>query len=347
MNTFDMFTFDYSPWEQSLEELKPGDAVTAGHFLTMMEGEEEAAWEDAFRILAERGVLLDLSDLPKAAGTGEAALRLRLEEQLIDSGNLMAGLEENDPLRLYLEELAAIPACGDPAVLAVEVAEGNESAREWLVNLSLSRVIELAKEYVGRGVLLLDLIQEGSMGLWQGILQYNGGDFESHRDWWIRFYMVKTVAEQARSGGVGQKMRQSMEDYRSVDERLVAELGRNPTLDEIAEELHMTVGEAESLSQMVMAARRLAQIRPEETPEEEEQAEEKQAVENTAYFQTRQRIAEMLAGLSEEEAKLLSLRFGLDGGLPMTPEETGRKLGLTPDEVVSREAAALAKLRQG
>ena len=297
--------------------------------------------------MAERGVLLDLADLPKAAGTGEAALRLRQEEQLVASGDLMTGLEENDPLRLYLEELASVPACGDPAVLALDAAEGNETARERLVNLSLYRVIELAKEYVGRGVLLLDLIQEGSMGLGQGILQFNGGDFETHRDWWIRFYMVMTVVKQASSGEVGQKMRQALEDYRAVDERLVSELGRNTTLEEIAEELHMTVDEAESLSQMVTAARRLAQIRPEEAPEEEEQAEEKQAVENTAYFQTRQRIAEMLSGLSEEDAKLLALRFGLEGGLPLSPEETGRKLGLTPEEVVSREAAALAQLRQG
>ena len=347
MNTFDMFTFDQSHWELALEELKPGDVMTAGRFLALVEGETEENLEDAFLTLAERGVLLDLADLPKAAGTGEAALRLRQEEQLVASGDLMTGLEENDPLRLYLEELASVPACGDPAVLALDAAEGNETARERLVNLSLYRVIELAKEYVGRGVLLLDLIQEGSMGLWQGILQFNGGDFETHRDWWIRFYMVMTVVKQASSGEVGQKMRQALEDYRAVDERLVSELGRNPTLEEIAEELHMTVDEAESLSQMVTAARRLAQIRPEEAPEEEEQAEEKQAVENTAYFQTRQRIAEMLSGLSEEDAKLLALRFGLEGGLPLSPEETGRKLGLTPEEVVSREAAALAQLRQG
>ena len=347
MNTFDMFTFDQSPWEQALEELKPGDVMTAGGFLALVEGETEENLEDAFLSLAERGVLLDLVDLPKAAGTGEAALRLRQEEQLVASGDLLTGLEENDPLRLYLEELASVPACGDPVVLALEAADGSETARERLVNLSLYRVIELAKEYVGYGVLLLDLIQEGSMGLWQGILQFNGGDFETHRDWWIRFYMVMTVVKQASSGEVGQKMRQALEDYRAVDERLVSELGRNPTLEEIAEELHMTVDEAESLSQMVTAARRLAQIRPEETPEEEEQAEEKQAVENTAYFQTRQRIAEMLSGLSEEDAKLLALRFGLEGGLPLSPEEAGRKLGLTPEEVVSREAAALAQLRQG
>ena len=341
----DMFTFEESPWEQALA-CCDGE-MAAGHFLALTEGESEDSWEDAFLELADRRILLDLADLPKSAGVGEAALRLRQEEQLAASDDLVNGLEENDPLRLYLEELAGIPAFGDPAILAADAADGSESARERLVNLSLYRGVELAKEYVGRGVLLLDLIQEGSMGLWQGILNYTGGDFENHRDWWIRFYMVKTVVEQARAGGVGQRMRQAMEDYRAVDERLVSELGRNPTLEEIAEELHMTEDEAGSLSQMVMAARRLAQIRPEEEPEEEERAEEQQAVEDTVYFQTRQRIAEMLSGLSEAEAKLLSLRFGLDGGLPMTPEEAGRKLGLTPEEVVTQEAAALAKLRQG
>ena len=340
----DMFTFEEAPWEQALNQC---EGMTAGHFLALTEGELEDSLEDAFQALADRKVLLVLTDLPKAAGTGEAALRLRQEEQLAASGDLLTGLEENDPLRLYLEELAGIPAFGDPAVLAAEAAEGSEAARERLVNLSLYRVVELAKEYVGRGVLLLDLIQEGSMGLWQGILNYTGGDFEDQRDWWIRFYMVKTVVEQARTGGVGQRMRHALEDYRAVDERLVSELGRNPTLDEIAEELHMMADEAASLSQMVMAARRLAQIRPEEEPEEEERAEEQQAVEDTVYFQTRQRIAEMLSGLSEEDAKLLSLRFGLEGGLPMSPEEAGRKLGLTPEEVVTREAAALAVLRQG
>lgn len=341
----DLFTFEETPWEQALEHCD--GAMTAGHFLALTEGESEDSWEDAFLALAERNILLDLTDLPKSAGIGEAALRLRQEEQLAASGDLLNGLEENDPLRLYLEELAGIPVFGDTEILAAKAAKGSESAREQLVNLSLYRVVEVAKEYVGRGVLLLDLIQEGSMGLWQGILNYTGGDFENHRDWWIRFYMVKAVAEQARTGGVGQRMRQAMEDYRAVDERLVSELGRNPTLEEIAEELHMAEDEAASLSQMVMAARRLAQIRPEEEPEEEERAEEQQAVEDTVYFQTRQRIAEMLSGLSEEEAKLLSLRFGLEGGLPMTPEEAGRKLGLTPEEVVTREAAALAKLRQG
>lgn len=186
------------------------------------------------------------------------------------------------------------------------------------------------------------------MGLWQGILNYDGGCFESYRDWWICHYMARAVVEQARSGGVGQKLRQAMEDYRAVDERLVSELGRNPTQEEIAAELHMSLEETANLTQTLAAARKLAQARPaEEVPTQEEEAEEQQAVEDTAYFQARQRITEMLSTLSDEDAKLLSLRFGLEGGLPLSPEETGRKLGLTPEEVVTREAAALASLRQG
>ena len=343
----DMFSFEISAWDAVREGLPRGSVMSAGHFLALLEGEPEEIFQDAFQTLEELNITLELTDLPKAPGVGEAALRLRQEEQLAAADDLVAGLEENDPLRLYLEELASIPACGDPAVLAIEAATGDESAQTMLVNASLHRVVSLAKEYVGRGVLLLDLIQEGSMGLWQGILNYENGNFETHRDWWIRHYMVRAVAEQARSSGIGQKMRQSLEDYRAVDERLVAELGRNPTLEEIAAELHMTAEEARSLAQMLNAARKLAQARPpEEEPSEEEAAEEQQAVEDTAYFQARQRIAELLSGLPEEDAKLLALRFGLEGGLPMTPEETGRKLGLAPEEVVTREAAALAALRR-
>ena len=349
MNNYDMFSFEQTGWELAREELTPGSSMTAGHFLALLESEAEEVFQDAFQDLEKLQITLDLSDLPKAPGTGEAALRLRQEEQLVASGSdLMTELEENDPLRLYMEELAGIPVCGDPAVLAAKAVDGDENAQAMLVNLSLSRVVELAKENAGRGVLLMDLIQEGSMGLWQGILNYDGGCFESYRDWWIRHYLARVVVEQARSCGVGQKLRQAMEDYRAVDERLVSELGRNPTQEEIAEELHMSAEETANLAQMLTAARKLAQARPaEEEPTQEEEAEEQQAVEDTAYFQARQRIAEMLSMLSEEDAKLLSLRFGLEGGLPMTPEETGRKLGLTPEEVVTREAAALAVLRQG
>ena len=282
--------------------------------------------------------------LPKFSADGEAALRLRREQQLVQQGTLLQALEENDPLRLYLEELAGIPACGDEAVLAQDCASGKESVREQLLNLSLSRVVELAKEHTGNGVLLLDLIQEGSLGAWQAIAYYESGDFAEHRDWFICQAMAQAITLQARANGVGQKMRAAMEDYRSVDERLLSELGRNATLEEIALELHMTPEEAESVRDTLDSARLLSQARAANAPKEEE-LEETQHVEDTALFQMRQRISELLSGVSEEDAKLLTLRFGLEGGLPLNPEETGRKLGLTPEDVIAREAAALSQLR--
>ena len=338
------FVFEDSPWILTLDKLRRGGSFSAVQFLALMEGEDEAAVEEALLDLEERGIQLDISDLPKSALLGEAAVRLRREEQLAKAGMLPAALEENDPLRLYLEELAAIPACGDPEVLAMECTEGKPGAAERLLNVSLSRVVELAMAHTGRGVLLLDLIQEGSLGLWQAISGFEGGNFENTAIWYIRQYLAKAIVWQARANGVGQKMRERLEDYRSVDERLLAELGRNATLEEIALEMHITPEEAEQVRDTLDSARLLNQARAANAPKEEE-PEDEQHVEDTALFQMRQRIMDLMAGLSEQDAKLLSARFGLDGGLPMTPEETGRKLGLTPEEVIAREAAALALLR--
>ena len=339
MNDLD-FSFEPSPWEVFRLSLSMGDTVSASQILTLMEGEEGQVLEDALQELETACVNLDLSDLPKNIGTGEAALRLKQEARLVKEGLRPEALEPNDPLRLYLEEVAAIPVCGDEQLLA---EAGNRA--EMLTNLGLSRVIGLAQEYVGYGVLLMDLIQEGSLGMWQAIGCYRDGDYADHRDRWIRFYLSRAVILQAHSSGIGQKMRQAMEDYRQVDERLLGELGRNPTMEEIAEELHMSLGEVRTVSKMMENARMLDKVvRPQE---EEEELEEEQAVEDTALFQMRQRILDLMAGLDEADTKLLNLRFGLEGGKPATPEETGRIMGLTVQEVVAREAAALAKLRNG
>ena len=172
---------------------------------------------------------------------------------------------------------------------------------------------------------------------------FEGGDYAAHRDWWIRQSLARAVTMQARQSGVGHKLRQAMEDYRSVDERLLCDLGRNPTIEEIAMEMHICAEEASAVAKMVENARMMGKVH---TPEvEDDPAEEEAHVEDTALFQMRQRIAELLEDLSEEDAKLLTLRFGLEGGLPLSPADTGRKMGLTPEEVVAREAAALAQLR--
>lgn len=345
MNELD-FSFGDSPWEQLLSSRQPGESVSAAHLLTLLEEEEEQAVEDAFQDLESMEIGLDVSDLPRVKAAGEATARLLREMELSKDGITPDQWEPDDPLRMYLEELAATPVYGEEGLLAVQAAQGDEQAKQNLACLGLSRVLEIAREFTGFGVLLLDLIQEGSLGLWQAVNRCDGSNYKNIRDFWIRFYMAKAVTLQARANGVGQKARRGLEDYKQVDERLLGELGRNPTLEEIAEQLYMELEEAESLRKMLDDARLLAQVKTPEEPEEEEQTQQ-QAVEDTAQFQSRARILDMLSGLDQKEAELLTLRFGLEGKPPVTPEEAGKRLGISPQAVLQMETAALAKLRNG
>ena len=343
MNQLD-FTFEAAPWEQVLEGICIGGQLDGTQFLALMESENEESLEAALAVLEEKDILLTVDSLGSFSASGDTAARLRLEKDLAAQGRLPAGLEENDPLRLYLEEIAALPAAADAQLLAEAYQAGQEEVLPQLINLMLSRVVQQAFSLVGRGVLLLDLLQEGGLGLWQGILSYQGGSFESYCDRYIRRSMNNALVLQARAFGVGQKMRQAMEDYRAMDEQLLGDFGRTPTLEEMAHALHMTVQETAMVAEMLENARRLQLAKREPEPEEEELAQT-QAVEDTAYFQMRQRISDLLSNLEETDAKLLTLRFGLEVGLPMSAAEVGKKLGMTADEVANREAAALAKLR--
>ena len=337
------FEFEAGLVDELLEEGQ--DTLSAAKLLSAADGVSDDDMEELFAELRERDVVIDISDLPKG-GFGEAARRLREEEQLVQKGDLMTALDAGDPLRLYLEELAGIPACGDIDVLALELSEGfDENVAGRLLNLSLSRVVELAKEYVGHGVLLLDLIQEGSLGLWTELADYVSGDFAAFRDRAIHRALANAVIRQARASGLGQKMRQAVEDYRMVDERLLSELGRNPTLDEIAEAMHMTVSEIEAVRKFLDNARMVGKAHETKEPEEES-PEDTQAVEDTAYYQTRERVDSLMSGISALETKVVTMRYGLDGKAPQTAQEVGRKLGLTVSEVVEIETSALTKMRQ-
>lgn len=336
-------SFGDSPWEAWMDRKRYGDSLSAAQLLTFLEEETEEGVEEAFAALEDRGLKLDVTTLPSRQFVGQAALRLRQEEQMAKENMALQDLGPNDPLRLYLEEIASLPPAEETEELLRQAADGDEKAREVLTGAGLRRVAEIAKEFTGYGVLLMDLIQEGSMGLWKVVSGFSGGDYPSLRDDAIRQAMARAVTLQARESGVGRKMRQALEDYRAVDQRLLAELGRNPTLEEIAQELHMTPEDAATVKRNLDDARILAQATA--PKEEAEPEEENQAVEDTAYFQMRQRITELLSVLPEEDARLLSLRFGLDKELPLSPEDTGKRMGLTPQEVVAREAAALARLR--
>lgn len=332
------------PWEALLDGKHPDDRVSAANLLTMLESADEETLGEALSQVDERNMVLDVSGLPKLI-SGQAAVRLRREQELVAAGLDPRSLEETDPLRLYLEEVAATPAFGDEVLLAQDAAAGKEAAREQLVNLGLSRVLELAQEYVGYGVLLLDLIQEGSLALWQATGTYSDGDYRAYRDRRVRNALAKTVTLHQHSSGIGQKMRAAMEDYRAVDQRLLSELGRNPTLEEIADALHMNVEEAEQVRKVLEDAYLVDRAKQPAQEEEKPDPEAEQAVEDTAYFQMRQRIEELLSVLDEQDAQILTLRFGLNRKLPMTPEETARQLNLAPEEVLEREKRALSHLR--
>lgn len=336
------YTFEMSPWESAITALHPGDTISALQLLTLTEGTDDDTFSDALSLLEERRIAIDLHGLPMSAGQGQTAVRLRMEHQLRSQGKLMQGLEENDPLRIYLAELNAIDSSADIAALARRCADGDENVVQALTDACLPRVTELACELTGCGVLLTDLIQEGNMGLWQAILSYSDGNFEEHRDFLIRHYLAAAVCRQARAGDIGQKLREGMRDYRDADEQLLSQLGRNPTVPEIAEKLHISTEDAESYAAMLASAQAQNRLK---APKETFREEDDQAVEDTSYFHLRQEVSEMLSVLSDKEAELLSLRFGLNGGKPLSPEETGRILNMTPDEVIAAESAALEKLR--
>lgn len=339
------FTFEPSPWELTVDALKPGDTLYATRCMAMLQDLSEEDAEDALLALEEKHITLTITDLPVGVATGEAAERLQWEQKLCEAGNLMASLEKTDPLRLYLQEIENTPDL-DWKPLAEKYLAGDDTAAETLVQICLPLVVKRACAAAGRGVLLMDLIQEGNLGLWQGILGYTEGDFEEHILWWIDQYLCKAVILQARSGEVGQKVRQDMVDFRDADQKLLVELGRNPTLEEIAEAIHRTPEETATIADMLSQAKLRQQADKLKEPEEKaSDPDGEQAVENTAYFQTRQRILEMLSTLTEQEAKLLTLRFGLEGGTPMDTRQVGQAMGLTADEVTKMEAAALEKLR--
>lgn len=336
------FSFDTPLWMGELAGLADNSRISAAHFLTLLEPEDPPGVEEALAFLDEKRLMLDISDLPHVELTGSNALRLKQESQVTSVDSVTRGLDENDPLRLYLQELSYTPVSSDPQTLAHRYSNGEYHLAEQLVNSCLSMVVEIAMEHTGHGVLLLDLIQEGSMGLWHSITTYPGGDFLEYARWWIRHNMAKAVTLNARSNGIGFKLRQGMRDYMDADQYLLGELGRNPTLAEIADHLHITCEEAAVLEKMVLQANKQDSA---QEPEQIRDSEEDQSVDNTAYFQIRQRIAELLSILPERDAKLLTLRFGLENGKPLSPVQVGEILGMTPQQVVQAEEDALSRLR--
>lgn len=341
------FTFEHmtSPWDLALARLKRGDLLSAGRFLTLIRTSEDTSAEDAALELEDAGVMLDVTDLPSLPGNPDTDARLKLEQKLLAEGGWSETLDDKDPLRLFVEELEFRKNPEQEDDLAAKAVSGNQKAMEQLTDGYLRTVFECAREYAGKGVLLMDLVQEGSLGLWQGILCYGGGSFREHALWWIRQAMARAVTLQAEADGVGGHLAGQIDRYQQAERTLLRDLGRMPTDQELAQELGVTLEETEALAKMLREIQNMDRIHKEQDQKEAE-PEDELAVEDTAYYQTRERVDDLMSGLTEQETMVLNLRYGLNGKAPMTVQETASRLNLTGSEVTELEAAALKKMRE-
>ena len=319
----------------------PGDTLDACRFLALTTTLTDDETLEAALELQNRGISLDITALPRGGASGQLAARQELEMALLKRGQLPGKLEATDPLRLLLEDISRQEKI-TPAQADSLYDEKGAAALDVLTGGYLWKVAEIATEYMGWGVLLGDLIQEGSLGLWQA--QPGHDAFSKAADWAIRQAMSRAVALQARAAGLGQELVTAVEEFKQADRRLLSQLGRNPTDEDLSDAMGMEVEQISLLRKMVTEIERLKKNNPE--PETQDPQEEEQPIEDTAYFNIRTQVEELLSELEETDRSILQLRFGLNGHGALDVTQTAQKLGLKVEEVMDREYNALSKLRE-
>ncbi len=264
------------------------------------------------------------------------------------------GVAIDDPVRMYLKEIGRVPllTAADEVELARRIEEGDEDAKRRLAEANLRLVVSIAKRYVGRGMLFLDLIQEGNLGLIKAVEKFDyrkGYKFSTYATWWIRQAITRAIADQARTIRIPVHMVETINKLIRVQRHLLQELGREPTAEEIAEELDVSV---ERVREILKVAQEPVSL---ETPIGEEEdshlgdfIEDEDApapAEAASYLLLREQISEVLGSLTPREQRVLELRFGLDDGRARTLEEVGQVFGVTRERIRQIEAKALRKLR--
>ena len=268
--------------------------------------------------------------------------------------NSMEGIGVDDPVRMYLREIGRIPLLSseEELELAQRVLENDEEAKQKLAESNLRLVVSIAKKYVGRGMLFLDLIQEGNMGLIKAVEKFDyqkGYKFSTYATWWIRQAITRAIADQARTIRIPVHMVETINKLIRTSRHLLQQLGREPTPEEIAKELEIPV-------EKVMEIQKIAQDPVSlETPIGEEddshlgdfiQDDDSPAPhDSAAYTLLKEQLEEVMNTLTPREAKVLKLRFGLEDGKARTLEEVGREFEVTRERIRQIEAKALRKLR--
>ncbi len=259
-----------------------------------------------------------------------------------------------DPVRMYLREIGKVPLLTqeEEQELAKRIAQGDKEAAQKMTEANLRLVVSIAKRYVGRGMQLLDLIQEGNLGLLKAVEKYDfskGFKFSTYATWWVRQAITRALADQARTIRIPVHMVETMNKLTQCSRKLQQELGREPTVEELAKVMHLTPERINEIRQMCMEPVSLESPVGEEDDshlgdfiEDNSGAQPADAV---SQAMLRQQLMEILDTLSEREAKVLRLRYGLDDGRPRTLEEVGKEFNVTRERVRQIEAKALRKIR--
>ena len=353
-----------------LEEGKKSGKVSSKKLVETLDAVDatEEQTEQFYDVLEAAHVEIDVSDVLDLIGTAELDNPTLGEMEAIEAEALEVSdkqLEEeyenaklDDPVRMYLKEIGKIPLLTPEEELEVakdlvsEDEKARDAARKRMSEANLRLVVSIAKRYVGRGMQLLDLIQEGNLGLMKAVEKFDytkGYKFSTYATWWIRQSITRAIADQARTIRIPVHMVETINKVLRTSHSMVQSLGREPTTQEIAAELHMDVQKVEEILKIAQEPVSL------ETPIGEEDDshlgdfiqddEASQPAEEASYTLLREQLEEVLKALTPREEEVLRMRFGLIDGKPHTLEEVGKKFDVTRERIRQIESKALRKLR--
>ncbi len=340
--------------EQLVELGKKRGTLTYAEITEKMAAFEQDAdqMDEFYEYLGEQGVEL----LNETDDEVPSMQQVEKNEEEFDLNDLSVppGIKINDPVRMYLKEIGRVPllSAEEEVELAKRIEQGDEEAKKRLAEANLRLVVSIAKRYVGRGMLFLDLIQEGNMGLIKAVEKFDydkGFKFSTYATWWIRQAITRAIADQARTIRIPVHMVETINKLIRVQRQLLQDYGREPTPEEVGKEMDLTPDKVREILKIAQEPVSL------ETPIGEEDdshlgdfIEDQEALapsDAAAYELLKEQLEDVLDTLTDREENVLRLRFGLDDGRTRTLEEVGKVFGVTRERIRQIEAKALRKLR--